>query len=574
MLRKTRSYHSYIFIFSLVILPTLWGCASSGLKMTQPDITSPSSSLSPVIPLFAQAATKETEAVIEELTIPEPEITVAEEVEKLEHLGKWEKGAPEDVPVEPEITYDFPVTMNKQVEFYLDFFQNKQKSTFTRWLERSGRYLPMIQAELKKAGLPLDLAYLPMIESGYSLTAYSRAHAAGPWQFIRSTGKMYNLEINSYMDERRNPVKSTHSAIAFLSDLYEQFGDWHLAVAAYNAGGGKINRGLKRYKVDNFWDLAQQRYLKLETKRYVPKLIAAILIAKDPAKYGFTNINYQPPLAYETVEVPRWTSLRAVAVACDTDFEEIHNLNRELRKLITPPDNASYPLKVPAGRKNLVANNLSKVHTSITTSYKTHIVRENETLTGICRKYNLNKTTLLKTNNLRKSKLEKGQRLRIPHQATTYTLWDKDTPRPSGNGSSQLVLHKVNPGETISLIAHRYDIPVHLIAGWNDLRDIHSIRAGQQIALYLENSHNAVTPLVQSSSKQSHTKTASAPLYYNVRRGDSLWSIGRRFDLRPETIKLWNNIKNNLIHPGTRLLLSNPESIGPISMADHNSLQK
>jgi membrane-bound lytic murein transglycosylase D len=179
-------------------------------------------------------------------------------------------------------------------------------------------------------------------------------------------------------------------------------------------------------------------------------------------------------------------------------------------------------LKVPVGGKNLVASNFPKVHISITTSYKTHIVRKNETLTRICRKYNLNKTTLLKANNLHKSKLEIGQRLRIPYQTTTYTFWDKDTPRPSGNGSSQLVLHKVRPGETVSLIAHRYNVPVHLIAGWNDLRNIHSIKAGQQIALYLEASHSAGAPSVQSSAQQLHEKTVSAPLYYNVRRGDSL----------------------------------------------------
>jgi len=163
MLRKIRSYHSYIFIFSLVILPTLWGCASSGPRVTQSDITFSPSSLSPVVPFSSQATTAEMEVVTEELTIPEPDITLAEEVEKLGRLGKWEEGAPEDVPAEPEITYDFPVTMNKQVEFYLDFFQNKQKSPFTRWLERSGRYLPMMQAQLKEAGLTLDLVYLPMI---------------------------------------------------------------------------------------------------------------------------------------------------------------------------------------------------------------------------------------------------------------------------------------------------------------------------------------------------------------------------------------------------------------------------
>jgi membrane-bound lytic murein transglycosylase D len=573
MLSKNHGHHTYILFFSLALLTSLWGCASSNHGGSQSNSSLSTRPFSATNTLHDHSPLAEPEAVIEVLTIPEPEITVAEEVEKLEQLGKWEAGEPESIPAKPEITYDFPVTMNKQVEFYLDFFQNKQRTTFTRWLERSGRYLPMMQAHLKEAGLPLDLAYLPMIESGYSLTAYSSAHAAGPWQFIRSTGKLYGLEINSYIDERRNPVKATQSAIAFLSDLYDQFGDWHLAVAAYNAGGRKISRGLKRYKVDNFWDLAQERYLVLETKRYVPKLIAAILISKDPEKYGFTDIKYEPPMAYETIAVPRWTSLRAVAVACDSDLEEIQNLNRELRKLITPPDNASYLLKVPVGKKDLVARNLPKVHTTINTDYKTHIVKKNETLTMICRKYNLNKTTLLKANNLRKSKLEIGQRLRIPYQTTAYTLWDKEAPRHTGSGSSTLVLHKIKPGETVSLIAHRYNVPAHLIAGWNDLPNIHSIKAGQQLALYLSDADSGVSGIALTHTQQSAEKTASTPMYYDVRRGDSLWSIGRRFNVSPETIRLWNNIKDNLIHPGTRLLLTDPEAIGPISMADRNNIQ-
>jgi membrane-bound lytic murein transglycosylase D len=305
----------------------------------------------------------------------------------------------------------------------------------------------------------------------------------------------------------------------------------------------------------------------------VPKLIAAIIIAKDPEKYGFFDIEYESPLAYDTVEVPRWTSLRAAAVACDTDFEELRNLNRELRKLITPPDNASYPLKVPAGKKHLIAQNLPNVHATITTGYKTHIVRKNETLTRICKQYNLNKTTLLKANNLRKSKLQVGQRLRIPYQTTAYTLWDKNTPRPKGDGSSQLVLHKIRPGETITHISRRYGVPVHLIAGWNDLHDIHRIKAGQQIALYLTGSSATGVTIAQSQLTLQAEKTSAAPLYYKVRRGDSLWSIGRRFNISPESIRLWNNIKNNLIHPGTRLLLAEPSSIGPVSMVDTNTIQ-
>ncbi|MCB2182830.1 MAG: LysM peptidoglycan-binding domain-containing protein [Desulfobulbaceae bacterium] len=500
-------------------------------------------------------------SLAEEVTLPEPEITVAEEIKELEALGTWEEGSDENIPSEPEITYDFPVTLNKQVDFYINFFQHKHKKTFTRWLERSSRYLPMIRAELRNAGLPEDLAYLPMIESGYSLTAYSKAKAAGPWQFIRSTGRAYDLTIDSYVDERRDPVKSTRAAIAFLSDLYDRFGDWQLAVAAYNAGGGKINNAIRRYKTKNFWEIAQKRYLKNETKRYVPKLIAAIILAKDPEKYGFTNINYSPPLAYETIEVPRWTSLRAVEVASGTDLETLRDLNRQLRQLITPPDQQDYPLRVPVGKKDIVAQNLPRVHTTVSTNYKTHVVGKNDTLNQICRLYNLNKTTLLKSNNLRKSKLTPGQRLRIPYQTTHYTLWDKDTPLPSqGTEGSRLVLHKIKPGESVSHIAKRYNVPVHLIAAWNDLKNINRIKAGQQLALYVSDTAGESNIVTTQTPAQTRSRTAARPDYYEINNGDSLWSIARRFQLTPQQLKRWNNLKSNLIHPGNRLRISDPEA--------------
>ncbi|MEA2084114.1 MAG: LysM peptidoglycan-binding domain-containing protein [Thermodesulfobacteriota bacterium] len=540
----------------------------------------------------------------ERLTIPEPEKTVVLEVKKLEALGKWEEGSLKTVPEKKEIQYDFPVTVNKHVEFYLDFFQNRQHETFARWLERSGRYLPLIQQQLKEAGLPLDLVYLPMIESGFSLTAYSRAKAVGPWQFIKSTGRHYGLVINSYVDERRDPVKSTRAAVAYLSDLYDEFGSWHLAVAGYNTGEGRVRRAVRRYKTDNFWELAQRRGLKSETKRYVPKLIAAIIIAKDPAKYGFNDIKYKNPLTYETIEIPRWTSLRAVSVACDVGLEELRHLNRELRRSITPPGPAAYSIKVPVGKKNLVACNLPMVKAIVNTGYKTHVVRDGENLQKICKKYKINGTTLLKANNLRKSKFTKGQRLRIPFQTTTFKLTAKNEIDygfgPAKISRENLVLHKILPGETVSSVAKKYCIPEYMIAAWNNLNNINRITAGEQLALYLNVKKTAgskppsvKTPAPNSLSLQksqpagrvisaAKTKirysvkpkrtimasagkknlTAAPPAgkvmrltYYQVQGGDTLWDIARKFKLTPAKIKEWNDLKGNLIHPGNRLII-------------------
>ncbi len=541
-------YPFLIITFILLLLTP--GC------LPQQQNSSVQSSLEQVIiPAIGEA--------VEETTTPEPKATVAEEVKELAKLGDWEEGQIVEKPAKPEITYDFPITMNKQVKYYLDFFQNRQHKTFHKWLERSGRYLPMIQARLKEAELPLDLAYLPMIESGYSLTAYSRARAAGPWQFMRATGRHYGLTVNSYVDERRDPVRSTEAAIAFLSDLHDRFGDWSLAVAAYNAGGGKISNGLRRYKVDNFWALAQHRYLRTETKLYVPKLIAAIIIAKDPETYGFTNLQYEAPLEYEVAMVPRWTSLRSVTIAANIDYNILHNLNRQLRKRITPPDTARYPLKIPIGKKESITQNLHRVYPLITTKYKTHIVKGNDSLSGICRKYNIRKLTLLKTNSLKTAHLTEGQRLRIPYQTTKYVLWNKDGSPPIAAADTNLILHKIKPGETVSVISKKYGVPMHMIAIWNDLDNMAKIRAGQQLAIYLEEGKipttasraSAKSALKTGITSTEETASGGKATYYHVKSGDTLWTISRQFSLSMDKIRQWNSLKNDVIHPGTKLLV-------------------
>ncbi len=503
----------------------------------------------------------------------EPEEVLEDELAALNQLGDWEDGSTVQAPGPAEVTSDFPVVVNKQVEFYLNLFQGRQRKYFKRWLGRSTRYLPAIRRELKKAGLPADLAYLAMIESGFNPSAYSRAHAAGLWQFIKGTGRNYGLRIDSWVDERREPEKATRAAVAYLSSLYAEFNDWYLAVAAYNAGEGKIRRAIKRYRTRDFWQLARHRYLRLETKRYVPKLIAAIMIARNPEQYGFSDIDYQEPERYEQVKVPPRTDLAAVAVAANTTVREIRRLNNELRRNLTPPRQDGYLLKIPHGTAHLVARNMSRLHPVITTGYKTHTVRRNETLTRICRLYNINKTTLLKANNLHSSRLRRGQRLRIPYRTTKYILLrEGETPdarfaRAGRDG--RMILHQIRRGETLSRISKQYNVPVHIIMQWNNITDVRRIRAGEQLALYLDNRGargktlqtarvEDSTLLVLEGSKKHRPAGASQHTrvtWYRVRNGDSLWTIARRFRVSARDIRRWNNLQDNMIHPGKRLVI-------------------
>jgi membrane-bound lytic murein transglycosylase D len=520
----------------------------------------------------------EEEGMLQGDVEPEPEQTKDQELQDLQFLGKWEQGVPAITDTDDVVEYDFPVTINRQVQYYLDFFMGKQRDSFAVWLSRSGRFLPMIQEQFQELGLPGDLAYLAMIESGYNERAYSRARAVGVWQFIKSTGNNYGLEINTYVDERRDPVKSTQAAASYLGDLYNEFGSWYLAVAAYNAGEGKIRRAIKKYKTTDFWEIAQGNFLQLETKRYVPKLIAAILIAREPEKYGFANIEYEPPLAYETVEVPRWTAVKAVALAGDIEAETLKRYNNELRKEFTPPDKASYPFKVPLGKREQIEENLPRVQAVVSTGFKTHTVRKGETLDAVCRKYGLTKTAVLKSNNLRASGLQVGQRLRIPYQMIAYEMLPEGSVAKgylaAEAAGGNFVLHKVRPGETVSHLSSLYNVPIHLIAAWNDISDISRIRSGQKLILYVQSSEYRVAEISSASNqvkqfRPEHKKEGStndselqkndAGSHYLVKEGDSLWSIARKFHLDSKELQQLNGLTSNVIHPGDRILVASSQ---------------
>ena len=511
----------------------------------------------------------------------ESEICLDQELEALKHTGSWDEPYPDSIQqtlitefTEPEVVYDFPITINRQVELYLNLFQGKQRRYFGRWLARSGRYLPMMEAELKTAGLPLDLAYLSMIESGFNQRAYSRARAVGLWQFMYGTGRDYGLKVNKYVDERRDAEKSTKAAVTYLKNLYDEFGDWYLAVAAYNGGPGTMRSAMRRSKSNDFWKIAQKKYLRLETKRYVPKLIAAIIIAKEPEKYGFTDLKYEKPLAYDIVTVGPGLSLEAAAILADSKSKVIKSLNQELRTSKTPLNVAHYELKIPSGSKHLAENNLPRLHSVVNTQFKTHIIKSGENLTQICRRYNINTTTLLKVNNLQNGKLVVGHRLRIPFRTVQYRILPEGMDAAIA-AKNDLILHTIKKGETISKISQQYQIPPELIVSWNGLPSVHKITAGQQLALYMSNNATpparAIAQAAPPAPKQnrivvlsdnlkrspSSQQVSEAYRWYRVKNGDSLWTISRRFNTSPAHIKKWNNLKSNLIHPGSRLKLKN-----------------
>ncbi len=262
-------------------------------------------------------------------------------------------GAPlQPIPVSDGI----PMVMNDHVKDELLLFQTRLKERFGRWLSRSGIYLPMMQKIFKEENLPEDLVYLALIESGFHPKAHSPAKAVGPWQFIKGTAERYGLRINKWIDERRDPVKSTMAAAQYLADLYGMFNSWTLSMASYNAGEGRIMRAMAATKAQDFWELRQSNHIHSETKAYVPKFMAATMIAKDPQKYGFF-VDYQDPLHYEEVEIAVATPLKRIAKAAGVSVQEILSFNPELKQETTPPGYPKYRLKLPFGAKKSFLEN-------------------------------------------------------------------------------------------------------------------------------------------------------------------------------------------------------------------------
>lgn len=475
------------------------------------------------------------------------------------------------------VTWDIDVTSflsHERVQYYLDFFQGPARERFGAWLQRMPRYEPMIRARLARQGLPGDLLYLALIESGFSNSATSRARAVGMWQFMPSTGRQYGLRVDRWVDERRDPVKATDAAARHLDDLRERFGSLYLAAAAYNAGGGKVSKGLRRLgdgpeedageedltSDSTFFLLYDTRYLRRETKDYVPKLIAAALIAKEPEKYGFPRPAELPPFAYDSMVVPDATGLDVVARLAGTDVAVLRDLNPQFLRLITPPGaRAIVRLPVGAGERTAAAYAELPVRSRVT--FKEHTVRSGETLGLIGRKYGVGVADIRAANrNIAPNRLRLGMTLIIPvspaFDARAVAAAEAPTQGRRGAGAqrSSATWHTVRRGESWWSIAERYNVRIGDLQSWNDAGTRDKLRIGQRIRVRAGRSGAAAQGRSASTATPSRVATATTPATYRVKRGDTLSEIAAQHGTTVARLRQLNALTASGVVPAGKVL--------------------
>jgi membrane-bound lytic murein transglycosylase D len=385
---------------------------------------------------------------------------------------------------------------------FVELFKGRLHDFLEEGMRRGSQYLPMVQSVFRAEGLPLDLAYVPLVESAFKPNALSRAKAKGVWQFMSGTGLENGLRQDWYIDERSDPEKATIAAAKYLSTLAKLFdGDWHLALASYNGGPGRLQRAMKAGNQDDFWKLAEKsRLLPRETRDYVPMILAAIVIARNPAQYGF-EFETQPPYTYETVNLPRPVDLRHIAEWTDTTIDEIQSLNPELRRWTTPVRDDAYTLKVPVGGAEVVRARLDEEATADLASLNWYVVKRNDTLALIARKLNVSRADLAEANYVKvTARVTPGQKLMVPREANALMATRADRPVPvaesraltadkvvpavSSSSSDRVkVIYQVKRGDTLASIARVFSTSVSSIKTWNRMNDT-QIRAGETLTIY------------------------------------------------------------------------------------------
>lgn len=433
-----------------------------------------------------------------------------------------------------------PMVMNKYIQAELKLFTTgPEKQFFIKAYKRSGKYQDYIIKSLKENGLPKELAWIPLIESGFKVKALSRARALGLWQFIPSTGYKFGLNRNKFVDERIDFIKSTNAAIAYLKELHNIFGDWATVLAAYNCGEGRVLRVIRTQKVnylDNFWDLYQR--LPRETARYVPRFLATLHILNNKKKYGLDNIIPSPPLEFETVEVIRQVSLKDISLKTGIPHKLLSELNPELRYGILPPD--KYLIRIPPQKKEVLMAGIDKIPLSAPPrrAFVYHRIRSGETLSTIAGRYRTGVRSIMRANNLRRSNfIVAGKKLKIPLKGVKIS----HTKKPTRKTAAKATTHFVRSGDSLWILARRYNTTTRKIQGLNNL---HSSRlyVGQALKIPGKN-----LPAL-SSTRNLNT--------YYVKRGDSPYTIAKRHQITLEKFLRLNHLSpRNKIFPGQKLVI-------------------
>ncbi len=494
--------------------------------------------------------------------------------------------------------YDIPVEMQPLVAQYIQFFQGPGRKWFRKWMSRSTRYIPVMQPILEQKGLPRDTVYLAMIESGFSAHAYSWAHAAGPWQFISSTGREYGLRQDFWVDERRDPIKATHAAARYLRQLYSELGHWYLAWAGYNTGGGRVRRLVERHGTKDFWALSAERGLATETKHYVPKLIAAALVAKHPSAFGFREeeFNYEPVLEFDEVKLADATDLDVIARSAGVSVKAVQDLNPELKRWCTPPasEKKSYTLRLPKGTAAQFAQNFKQLSPKERLSFRIHKVRRGDTLSQIARAYGSAPEAILTFNRLKSARsLRINSELAIPVPAGRggkgalerkvaqarrggVTVLRPEEEIPAGTRSAPVasgpiqsevingrtrITYGVQPGDSLWAIAQRFHVTVEDLRRWNNLpRRKRGLRVGTIIHVW----PGSPSPQVEERAgtvvaNREASKGSGRPAMHTLAAGETLWSVAQRYGVTVEDIKRWNHITDHRSLPaGKQLQVSAP----------------
>ncbi len=486
-------------------------------------------------------------AAVDELT------TDAALIEPPEVLGEDLPPAPASEEVALDATYDIPMEINARVLSIVEMFQTQKREWFQEALDRGALYIPLFQRILEEEGLPKDLVYLSMIESAFKPRAVSRAGARGFWQFITGTGKLYGLRQDYWIDDRFDPEKATRAAARHLKDLHDEFGDWYLAMAAYNAGPRRIERAIRRTGNRDFWTLAQKRYLPRETRSYVPLILAATLIGKNPETYGFT-----PPagsaLEFDVAELDSPIDLETAAKSAGTTLEEMKLLNPELRHWVTPLDRESYPLKIPKGSRAAFDVALAAIPEGERVRFGAHVVERGDTLSKIARRYGTTIEALASANNMRsRTMIHPGQVLTVPvppgalrASSSSRARAFREAPRdsiPEGDEEIYVVVR----GDTLGAIADSFRMSLSELRALNDLPSGSTrIHPGQRLV---------VSPTPEAVARPR--AVASTGETYSVRSGDTLGAIADAHGIGLTTLRRLNGIPSGAtrIYPGQKLVV-------------------
>ncbi len=505
---------------------------------------------------------------------PEPGLKAQDEVvsitgdelrAELERVRAAEQGA----------SYDYPIDLNDKVLTWVNLFTTSRKGFMENALGRASMYLPMVRQVFAEEGVPSDLAYLALIESGYRNDANSRAKAVGMWQFIRSTGRIYGLNGTAWVEERRDPIKATRAAARYLKRLYQISGDWYLAASSYNAGPLTLERAIQNVGSRNFWDLHRSRWLRTETKNYVPELCAAILIGHNPERYGL-HVLPLTPYAYETVTVSSMTSLTVLARCAGTDAATLRALNPELLRGSTPP--GTYALRVPPGQAVDCLRQLARMPAGQRLDFKNYTVRKGDTLAKVAKKFKLSPEDLLAANDMEARTFKVGKRLLVP-PPPSQTLDDRDLASRT-SGTKALGDRPLKPLPSLPAELDRQTPPAGTpVAEPPPARDPAATAAPAPLAV---SSEPAASP-IQVSAKPAPVPKVKAPAkeaapapsakVIHAKAGDTLAKLARENEVSLGDLVRLNPEAAKVLHPGDRIQLpegpSTPAPRPPKAPATH-----